>query len=113
MFKSKKFQNDYEPNKDATLPKQGAGVLKFERQDKRSYQRSIYNKDCYPDYYKSEQLADGYKQLGHSKAATKTPLMAKQTSRDMKMYRQTEMYQNVQNENNKFAFLQQILSSNI
>lgn len=82
---------------------------RFNRMMERSHVNSIY--------YRKDPIKDDYDQNRLNKAFGLTNKRSdvhvnwdKQKNRDMSMYRQTEALKNIENENERFKMLQQILS---
>jgi hypothetical protein len=83
--------------------------LSFNKMMDRSVVNSIY--------YRSDPIKDDYAQSRINKAISATSkrngshiIWDKQKKRDMSMYRQTEALRNIENENERYRMLQQILS---
>jgi hypothetical protein len=58
-------------------------------------------------------VSTGFNKLSGSRNSSCHIKIAKQKARDMKMYKQTEALQNIENENERYKFLQNLLSQGI
>ena len=108
-FQSKAPLMDYYPNKDYVLEKRGKGVLKFAAMEDRNYRKSIYSKkNVVPDEYNYfKGITDGFSKQGHVRMQGPAPNIKAQRPRDMRMYKQTEAFQNIANDNEKYQMVLQ------
>lgn len=95
---------NYNPNYEVTMQKTAVLVPKFDLYNKNMDRTTFLNpcKELRPEGYQTEVAREKLSKI-------RTFSIQKQKNRDMKMYRQTEAYQNIQNDNERFEYIKKLM----
>lgn len=105
-----KTQAEYSPSFNEPKPPSAKNSPKFDKMMDRSVINSIYYKaNRVPEGYDDSKLQKAFSMRSDKKRNVAYLDFKKQKERDMKMYRQTEQLKNIENDNERYRYLQSIL----